>query len=131
SLLKKKSVIPSALNLEEEECKLLTEWYHFAILSLAQLKDCKSDPIWIAKRLNIPVSSAAESLRRLEKMKIIEIKDGRFKQISPPIRVIREVPSRCTNAYYKSLFEVAQKKMETVDLKYLKFSSFTLAISTR
>ncbi len=117
--------------LKEDEFKLISEWYHFGILSLGELKTCKSDPRWIAKRLNIPVGTANEVLQRLERMGIIQVKDGRFKQITPPLKTTSDIPSSTIRAYHKSILGLAQNKIETVDVKEREYSALTMAINTK
>jgi len=36
-----------------ENFNLISDWYHFAILSMLKLKDFKPSPLWISKRLGI------------------------------------------------------------------------------
>jgi uncharacterized protein (TIGR02147 family) len=130
SLIKTKEDRVSSV-LKEDEFKLISEWYHFGILSLGELKKCKVDPRWIAKRLNIPVGTANEALQRLERMRIIQIKEGRFKQISPPLKTTSDVPSSTIRAYHKSILGLAQNKIETVDVKEREYSALTMAINTK
>jgi uncharacterized protein (TIGR02147 family) len=117
--------------LKDDEFKLISEWYHFAILSLGELKTCKTDPRWIARRLNIPVGAANEALQRLARMGIIEIKNGKFKQISPPLKTTTDVPSGTIRAYHKSILGLAQNKIESVDVKEREYSALTMAINSK
>jgi uncharacterized protein (TIGR02147 family) len=117
--------------LKEDEFKLISEWHHFGILSLGELKNPSIDPRWIAKRLNIPVGVANEALQRLERMKIIQIKDGRFKQITPPLKTTSDIPSSTIRAYHKSVLGLAQNKIETVEVKDREYSAMTMAINTK
>jgi uncharacterized protein (TIGR02147 family) len=117
--------------LQEDEFRVISEWYHFAILSLGQLKYCRSDPRWISRRLNIPMGVANEALQRLERLGIIEIKDGSFSQIAPPIRTTSQVPSATIRNYHRSILGLAQTKLETIDIELREFNSLTLAINTK
>src|SRR3989344_4964128 len=44
--------------IKEDEFKLISEWYHFAILGLSSVPGAKSDPRWIARRLGISLNEA-------------------------------------------------------------------------
>lgn len=117
--------------LEIDDLKLISEWYHFAILSLGELKTCKSDPRWISRRLNIPVGLANEALGRLVRMGIIRIENRSFKQIMPPLETTRDVPSSTIRSYHKAILGLAQNKIESVDVKDREYSAITMAINTK
>ena len=117
--------------LKEDEFKLISEWYHFAILSLGELKNAKADPRWIARRLNIPVGLANESFQRLVRMGVVEVKNGSFKQIGPALKTTTDIPSDSIRSYHKTVLGLAQNKLETVPIEDREFQSLTLAINTK
>ncbi len=117
--------------LKDDEFKLISEWYHFAILSLGELKSCRADSRWIARRLNIPMGTANEALVRLERMGIIAIKDGRFKQTTLPLTTTTDVPSGTIRQYHKSILGLAQNKIESTPVELREFSALTMAINTK
>ena len=43
------------VQIADDEFRLMSEWYYIACLNLAKLPQAKSDPAWIARRLNITV----------------------------------------------------------------------------
>ena len=45
---------------------VISEWYHFAILSLAETQDFKSYPAWIAGRLGISQKDAKAAVLTLK-----------------------------------------------------------------
>lgn len=47
------------------EHPMLSEWHYFGILALTEVFDFKSDPKWIAERLNIPEDLVKKSLQKL------------------------------------------------------------------
>jgi uncharacterized protein (TIGR02147 family) len=47
---------------------LVADWYHFAILSLAETEDFSDDPAWISSRLNVSVLLVEKALERLERL---------------------------------------------------------------
>jgi len=98
---------------------------------LGELKNCSSDPRWIAKRLNIRVDEANEALVRLERMGIVEIKGSRFKQISDPLKTTTDVPSSSIRRYHKGVLSLAQNKIDQVPIEKREFSTRTMAINTK
>ncbi|MFV8259754.1 TIGR02147 family protein [Bdellovibrio bacteriovorus] len=112
--------------LQEDEFRLISEWYHFAILSLGKIRGAKADPHWISDRLGISVSDARAALERLRRMDIIE--DGKaLKQKSAPLNVVSEVPSRAIQSYHQSVLELALTKMPQTPLDKRDFSAMTFA----
>ncbi len=117
--------------LKEDEFKLISDWFHYAILSLGELPDNSSDSRWIAKRLNISYKQANEALTRLHRLGIIEIKDGKFRQIGEPLKTTTDIPSSSIRNYHKGILALAQNKIEQVSVDKRDFSSITMAINSK
>lgn len=62
------------LLLSQDEFAMIADWYHYAILSLIELKSFKSNVNWISSRLNLNPIIAKSALQRLERLGLIEIK---------------------------------------------------------
>ena len=71
-------------NLEKEispdEYQMISNWYHYAILQIPFLKEAKSSPTWIAKKLGIHLDQAKEALKRLVSLGLITKTDGQLKR---------------------------------------------------
>ena len=117
--------------LKEDEFKLISDWYHYAILSLGELPDNKADSRWIAKRLNISNKQANDAMTRLSRMGIIEIKEGQFRQVGDPLKSTSDIPSSSIRNYHKGILALAQNKIEQVDVSKREYSSITMAINTK
>jgi uncharacterized protein (TIGR02147 family) len=117
--------------LKEDRFRLITDWYHYAILSLGDLPDCKADPRWIAQRLGIRASDANEALARLQRLGLIKIQNGRYKQLSGSIRTTTDVPSSSIRRYHKNILGLAQSRIDEVPVEKREFTSITMAISTK
>ena len=65
----------------QDEFALISDWYHFAILGLAEIKSSKASPLWIAKRLGITHDEAKEAVDRLLRLRIIEVENGKINQV--------------------------------------------------
>jgi uncharacterized protein (TIGR02147 family) len=55
----------------------ISDWVHFALLSLIQLPEFKSDTKWIAQRLGISVRKTTTIIKRLLDLKLITIGDDK------------------------------------------------------
>ncbi len=58
--------------------RVISDWYHYAILELCQTKGFQSDARWIAKNLGIAVMEAKMAVDRLLSVGLIENKNGRI-----------------------------------------------------
>lgn len=133
SLLKDKKFIETSenkqtLHLEEDQFRMISDWYHFAILSLTKLKDAQADPRWVARRLGISVEEANQAMLRLERMGILQLKPI-FKQIGEPIEVASKIPSEAIRKYHKQNLSLAIEKVDTVPLELRELQSISLTLN--
>jgi uncharacterized protein (TIGR02147 family) len=118
------------LKLEEDQFRLISDWHHFAILSLANLPKASSDPRWIARRLNISRENANLALQRLERLGIIQTKPF-LKQISDPLDVVSETPSLAIRHYHKQCLNLALEKIDTVSNGLRQYQSLSLLFNPK
>lgn len=110
--------------LQEDEFRLISDWYHFAILSLGKVRGAKADPFWISDRLGITPAEAKEALARLRRLEILE-EGTSLKQKSAPLNVISETPSRAIQAYHWQILNLAQEKLVSAPLDKRDYSAIT------
>lgn len=120
----------SLKQLDEDKFQLIADWYHLAILSLTRIKNSKSDPRWIAQKLNIPTDTANEALQRLVRLNLLETKPE-FKQVGNPFQVSSEVGSLAIQKYHKQNLNLAAEKIETVPVSEREFQSVSMAMSSK
>lgn len=60
---------------------VIADWYHYAILELTFTKNFQSSPKWIAKKLNISPAEVRVAIERLERLELIEVKNGKLRKI--------------------------------------------------
>ncbi len=113
--------------ISDDEFKLISEWYHLAILSLTKVKGAKSTPDWFAKRLGINVSLVKEGLQRLERLNFLVNENGRWKQIGRGIRTSTDVPSEAIRHYHRQNLDMAKMKLNITPVDRRDFSSITFA----
>lgn len=135
TLLKDKEFIDSAaskkvIHMQEDQFRIISDWYHFAILSLTRLKGAKANPRWIARRLGINVEQAHQAILRLERMGIIQTKPI-FKQICDPIEVVSAIPSEAIQKYHKQNLSLAIEKIETTPVHLREYQSISIPINPK
>lgn len=112
--------------LDEDQFRLISEWYHFAILSLSKIRGAKADPLWISDRLGISVSESREALSRLRRLAILE--EGKtLRQKTAPLNVASQTPSRAIQAYHQKILSLALEKLGSVPPDKRDYSAMTFA----
>lgn len=56
----------------------ISDWYHDAILELTRVRDFKPEGRWIAKVLGISASEVNAAVDRLQRLELLEIKNGKW-----------------------------------------------------
>lgn len=114
--------------LEEDEFRLISDWYYFAILSLAKTSTCLADARWIAKRLGLSAVEAQGALRRLERMGLVRKKGRKLIRTSEPIHTTSDVPSFALKKFHRQQLAIAIQAIERVPLDRRDITSTTMAI---
>ena len=120
----------STFKMLDDQFTAISDWYHFAILSLSKIQGSNPDPRWISRALGIQVNEASEAIQRLERMGLLSTKPI-FKQIGDPIQVVSDVPSQAIRRFHQQILGVAQEKIEQVDKEYRDFQSITIPIEQK
>jgi uncharacterized protein (TIGR02147 family) len=115
-------------DLSLERFKIISDWYHFALLELTDTKDFSSDPAWIAQRLNISETEACEAIERLIQFGLLEQKrDGTLKQ-TKSTSVAGGIPSREIRKHHSQILHKAEEALTQVEIDARDFSAITMAI---
>lgn len=117
--------------LKEDEFRLICDWEHFAILSLSEIEDNSSDARWIARRLNIPLNSAADARDRLHRLGLIEVKNSQFKQVSAPLTTTNDIKSESIQRSHYQNLTLAQEKLESVEVSKREYTTVTMATTPK
>ncbi|MGK5081763.1 DUF4423 domain-containing protein [Bdellovibrionota bacterium FG-1] len=107
---------------------LISDWYHYAILSLLEIPGAQFEASWIARHLGISHIEATAAMERLQRMEIVDQVDGRWKQATAPIRIGNNVPTAATKKFQKQLMLKAIESIENEPEENRDFSSMTFAI---
>lgn len=117
------------VQLADDEFSLIADWYHFAVLSLIEIKHTKMNALWISKRLGISHGTAQEALNRLERLKIIEIKNGKITQIRKNLKTTTDIPSAAIRKYHRQNLDLASEKLAKVPPEEREFTAITMPIN--
>ncbi len=114
---------------EDQEFSLISDWHHFAILSLSKTSRNKADPRMIARLLGIDYFVAKASFDQLKKLNLITVKGDRFIQTTKPLHTKNDIPSLAVRQYHKQNLALAAEKLDEVDVSQREFTSVTMAFN--
>ena len=121
---------PAYLALSAAQFRAISEWQHYAILSLMNIKDFKGTPEWISTRLGISLNQVEQAIDRLISCGMIEEKDdGSFVRQIPKIRTTDDIIDLSIKKSHEETLDIAKKKLHDVDIKERDFSHITLGIN--
>ncbi len=129
--LKSKAKHTKFLPMDADEFDVIADWYHFAILSLADVANSRFDAVWIAERLGIAATVAEDALRRLLRMGIIEKRGKGFKKITPPIDSKHDIPSAAVRKQHRQILQKAENSLLNDPIESRYFGAVTLAINSQ
>jgi len=117
------------VQLSRDQYQLIAEWYHFAILSLAELPGFVLQPPVIARRLNITVENAEAALERLERLGLL-LRDpaGTLRPSGQAYSTPDEVMENTLRKAHVTNFELAKVSMERDSVESRDFTATTMAI---
>lgn len=109
--------------------EIISDWYHYAILSLLQLPDAKFEAKWIASKLGIKVLSAKLAIERLQKVGLVEeTSPGVWKQSGKPIKIDNKTSTAATKKFHKQLLARASESIDKDSVDIRDFSSITFVL---
>ncbi len=118
-----------SLELQMDVFHMIAEWYHFAILSLAETKGFQSDAEWVAKRLGLKGPQAQGALDRLERLEMLaRDKKGRLYATGKSYTTTDEVSNAALRRAHADNLELARLSLEGHTVEERDFTSITMAM---
>ena len=115
--------------LEVDRYRLIADWYHFAILSLAELPHFDSSPEWISSSLGILPQEASAALERLLRMGVLEVNAlGKIVAKGVNYATTDGVPDTAVKQSHLKMLELAKKSLQEDPLDSRDFTSIIMAI---
>ncbi len=115
-----------------DQFAVISDWWHFAILSLIDIPGESLDPDQVGRRLNIHPIEAQAAIERLVRLGILEQEaDGSWKQNGAPIKVENRLSTGATRKFNRQLLEKAIESLESDPIEKRDFSSVTFAMNPK
>jgi uncharacterized protein (TIGR02147 family) len=109
---------------------LISDWHHFAILSLVQTADYRHEAGWVARRLGIRKQEAGTALDRLERIGLL-VRDESGKIRRSHVRYTTS--DGVTNLHLRKLhaqnLELARKSLENDPVEIRDITASTIAVN--
>lgn len=77
--LAKRSLQYRELSLEAQ--KVMSDWYHHAILQLCLTKKFQNDPEWIARQLGLPSTMVSDAIERMQRLNLLHVNENGVVQV--------------------------------------------------
>jgi uncharacterized protein (TIGR02147 family) len=121
----------STINLTVDQFHIMSEWFHFAILSLAETNSFQNDPKWIAERLNIKVQDAKAAIERLERLELLQNIDGKLVPTGKNVQSPDHSVNLSLRRSHMQNLELAKQSLEKDSIHIRDFTAITMAIDTK
>lgn len=114
------------------QASMMSDWVHYAILSLTEIEGFNWDHKWIASRLGIPPLKAATAMKRLEELNVLVTDEfGKMKQKSVKIVVDNNTAFDAGKKFNRGLMKKAIQSMDNCQFMHRDLSSTTFTLDPK
>lgn len=118
-----------ARDLTMDQFRVISDWYHFAILEMTRVKGFKPDARWISKRLGISAMEAKLALQRLIELELVENIQGRLIKTQDNFNTLdKSKTSTWHRRRQKQVLEKSLQSLENDPIEKRVHASVTFAI---
>jgi uncharacterized protein (TIGR02147 family) len=117
--------------LEDDEFKLISDWYHFALVDLIETEGFKNDTKWIAKRLGISPVEVETALERLMRLGVLKKKDKRIVWTGKDVTTSRDIPSQSIREFHRQIITKALRALSEQSVHERDFSAITFSFDSK
>jgi uncharacterized protein (TIGR02147 family) len=117
--------------LPDDAFRMVSDWYHYALHRLLQMKITPSDPKFLAKRLGISEEEVDAALERMKRLGLLEDVKGKLRAVVTRLTTTNNVPSIAIRRYTKQLLNKALVAIDKQSVEERDISTITLAINDK
>lgn len=115
------------MKLKADEFNLISEWQHFALLSLMETVNFVSELTWMAARLSLSVHEIQKTLIRLTDLKLITKKYNRFIPTGGPLITSDNISDTAVKKSHYTDLKLAEQALDHVAVEDRDFTAVTIA----
>lgn len=128
SVLQKYKKNINFLKLSSDQFNVISEWQHFALLSLMETTDFQSDVEWMAQRLALSVPEAQKTLQRLIDLNLVTKKYNRYTPTNESLITSDDVANQAVRKSHYEDLKVAEKVLDHCPVELRDFTAVTVAV---
>lgn len=113
SLHSNASSMNEAMTLSLESIKVISDWYHFAILDLTKVKGVAHTPAAFAQYLGISEIEVKLAIERMTKLGLMEKRGTRFVKTKAKLVTPSDTPNVALRRFHSQMIEKAVHSLET------------------
>jgi len=111
---------------------LVADWYHFAILSLAETVGFNDSPDWISNRLNIPIPTVIKAMERLERLGALkQDHSGHYIASGAQLTTPDEIAHRGLKQQHAEILELCKNSLDQHSLQERDFLGVTMTMDPK
>lgn len=108
--------------------RVISDWYHFAIMELTCQMGFVSSVDYIQDQLGISKFEVEQAIERLENLRLLELRDGRWYQTSVDLSTTSDIPSEAIRKFHMQVLEKAMLAIQLQPVNERDVSSLLLGI---
>lgn len=117
------------VRLTKDQFATLSEWYHFAILSLMNTKNSKTDVSWMAQRLSVPAPKIADAIARMVRLGLLAYdSSGKLIQTRKALRTTDDIMDMSIRRSHHGDLDLVRNSIDHRLTEERDLSSITLPV---
>lgn len=114
-----------------ERFKMISQWYHVAILDLSTTKNFRDDPKWIARRLGISPIEARDALERMLELGFLTLTPQGIRKSDDKVYFTIQRSEPAVRNYHQQMLDKAKEQIQlTSDTDFARRDISTITIAT-
>lgn len=118
----------SEKQLDTDTFDVVSDWYCFAILALADCEDFKWTELHISKRLGISMWQAKDAVEKLLRVGLVEKTKRGYRATPDYVLSPDGIPSKAVRNFHHSILQKAQDALETQSVEEREISGVFMAL---
>lgn len=115
--------------LEEDQFRLVADWYHMAILSMVTTKGFRNDTTWISSKLGITRQQTDIALNRLKRVGLLREKSGKWSVVHGDTDTSTDIPSLAIKKFQDQILHKGRLALENQSVERRDVGSMVMAIN--